>query len=581
MKKIFTIINLALVLIFSFVILYHPNTSFDQDLGRHIKIGEIIVKTGHIPTTNLFTYTNADFPFSNHHWMSEVIFYLFSANFGPLSISILKIIILFTTLLITFYLALKVSNINSAIIGFLLYVPIFLNRTDERPEMYGLLLFSLLLLIYLYLIKKNMKWLYIVPFIQMLWVNLHITFIYGYLLIFILTIINCYKNKQNSKLFFSIFGISILFGLINPQFFNGLIYPLKVFGNYGYSIVENQNLFYLSSLMSNIFINYFWAISLISWVFIIYALYIKRSAIDLTYIFTYSVFFAVSIQMLRNFPFFSIVGIICISYFINKIFLQKHLQSVQISILILLSLLIYNYQIISENFYKTFDINKEFKLEIKESYKNSTEFIKKNNLSGPIFNNFDIGGYLDYSLYPEIKTYVDNRPEAFPISFFDEYKAQYDLDNIKFIFNKYKIKTIIYSHTDGTQWASEFLKQMKNLPEYVPIYFDASTIIYEKNSKLSPITDVDYENIINKTNDTHQLLNIYRYLSLVDKNDIGNVALEKAYRINPKSCQIRLQYGFLLLNSGNIYLGNQGKNLLKNIWFCPFPEDIKKQIANL
>lgn len=581
MKKIFTLINLILVLLLSFAILYHPNTSLDQDLGRHIKIGEIIVQTKQIPITNLFTYTNTDFPFSNHHWLSEVVFYLFNAEFGILSISFLKIFILLAVLVIIMYLSSKIADVNSALIGFTLYIPLFMSRTDERPEIFGILFFSFLLLIYLYLIKKNKNWLFVVPIIQMLWVNMHITFIYGYLLIVILTIVNYQKNRQHSRLLILIFGISILLGLINPQFFDGLIYPLKVFSNYGYSIVENQNLFYLANLTSNIFIKYFWAISLTGWAFIIFAIYKKWCNADLTYILLYSVFFLVSLQMLRNFPFFSIVGIICMSYFLHKLFLQKHLNSSLVSIILMLILGFYNYQIVSDNFYQTFDINKKFKVEVKDSYRKATNFILKNDLRGPIFNNFDIGGYLDYALYPKIKTYVDNRPEAFPVNFFDEYKKQYELKEIKEIFNKYKINTIVYSHTDGTGWASEFLKQIKNLPEYKMIYFDANVVMFEKNSRLKTITDADFEKTIKDTKDSHDLMNIYRYLWLIDKRQIAPLALEKAYENNPKSCQIQLQYGYQLASTDNLFQRSIARNIFKDIWFCPFPNEIKNEIANL
>jgi hypothetical protein len=285
--------------------------------------------------------------------------------------------------------------------------------------------------------------------------------------------------------------------------------------------------------------------------------------------------------MLRNFPFFSIVGIVCMSYFINKVFLQKHLNSIIVSIIITIILTFYNYQIISNNFYQTFDINKKFDLKINESYKNATTFILKNNIQGPIFNNFDIGGYLDYALYPRLKTYIDNRPEVFPISFFDEYKAQYDLDNIKFIFNKYKINTVIYSHTDGTQWASEFLKQIQNIPEYKMIYFDSKVVIFGKNSKFKTITDDDFQRIINVESDSHDLMNIYQYLILIGKNQIAIQALEKAYEANPKSCRIQLQFGYHLIDSGNLFLTNKAKGFLKNLWYCPFPSEIKNQIANL
>lgn len=44
----------------------------------------------------------------------------------------------------------------------------------------------------------------------------------------------------------------------------------------------------------------------------------------------------------------------------------------------------------------------------------AAEFIKKNRLRGPIFNNYDAGGYLIYYLFPDERVFVDNRPEAYP-----------------------------------------------------------------------------------------------------------------------------------------------------------------------
>ena len=47
----------------------------------------------------------------------------------------------------------------------------------------------------------------------------------------------------------------------------------------------------------------------------------------------------------------------------------------------------------------------------------AAEFFKKENIQGPIFNNYDIGGYLIYYLYPGQKVFVDNRPEVYPKEF--------------------------------------------------------------------------------------------------------------------------------------------------------------------
>ena len=43
---------------------------------QNLKLGKIIWETKTIPNTNLFSYTNPNFPFINHHWLSENIFYL-------------------------------------------------------------------------------------------------------------------------------------------------------------------------------------------------------------------------------------------------------------------------------------------------------------------------------------------------------------------------------------------------------------------------------------------------------------------------------------------------------------------------
>ena len=69
--------NYLLVLVFAllFVLSIHSFNSIGQDIGRHLKVGEIIWQTNEIPKTNLFSFTEPNSPFTNHHWLSEVIFY--------------------------------------------------------------------------------------------------------------------------------------------------------------------------------------------------------------------------------------------------------------------------------------------------------------------------------------------------------------------------------------------------------------------------------------------------------------------------------------------------------------------------
>src|SRR2546428_12739707 len=84
----------VLLLFFVFSFLFRTDFSFDQDLGRHLKLGEIIIQTHQIPKTNLFSYTNADFPFINTHWLFEVLVYALSQTIGLYLLLVLKVIII-------------------------------------------------------------------------------------------------------------------------------------------------------------------------------------------------------------------------------------------------------------------------------------------------------------------------------------------------------------------------------------------------------------------------------------------------------------------------------------------------------
>ena len=61
----------------------------------------------------------------------------------------------------------------------------------------------------------------------------------------------------------------------------------------------------------------------------------------------------------------------------------------------------------------------------------AVEFFIKEKLQGPIYNNYDVGAYLIYYLYPNHRVFIDNRPEAYPTSFFTEVYWPLHLDEQK------------------------------------------------------------------------------------------------------------------------------------------------------
>src|SRR3989344_27297 len=195
-------ITVVLVFTLAGVLFFHSLTSINADIGRHIGLGEIIWKTKEVPKVNLLSFTAPDFPFINHHWLSEVAFYgVYSIGdswlSGLRSVMIFKIVILLATYFLLF-LTVKRFNIFSVVLAFLVSIFVFSARTEPRPEIFSYLIFAAFLLIFYrarelstlptfnvghvdnrLTMSVTMSGLWLLPILQIFWVNLHIYFIIG------------------------------------------------------------------------------------------------------------------------------------------------------------------------------------------------------------------------------------------------------------------------------------------------------------------------------------------------------------------------------------------------------------------
>ena len=265
-------IVIALVFILAGTLFFHNFTSINADIGRHIKLGEIIWQTGEVSKTNLLSFTAPDYPFINHHWLSEAIFYgVFS--FGQLIhiptlnvgypqdglriLIIFKIIVLLVTYFLLFFTVRK-RNIFAITLAFLVSIFVFSARTEPRPEIFSYLIFAAYLFV-IYKIKEpqnyklkilnskfQFSWLWLLPILQIFWVNLHIYFIIGPI-VFSLFLIEKVVLKKLTRQDLLIGLLVVFANFTNPNFIAGAIYPLKVLGSYGYSVAENSSLFFLAN----------------------------------------------------------------------------------------------------------------------------------------------------------------------------------------------------------------------------------------------------------------------------------------------------------------------------------------------
>ena len=181
--RILTLILGAGFLLLVFFGYYHEISAITQDLGRHLLTGELIWQSKEVPKINLYSYTYPNFSFINHHYLSEVIFYAVHSIVGFSGLLIFTTFLMIVSLSLLFIFTVKKLSFIPVSITSLLYLRILFERTDLRPEIFSYFFLTLFVVILFQYRERFTKWIYILPFLQLLWVNSHIYFPIGLLLL--------------------------------------------------------------------------------------------------------------------------------------------------------------------------------------------------------------------------------------------------------------------------------------------------------------------------------------------------------------------------------------------------------------
>lgn len=491
-------IALVLFFIFLFLLFTHTLTSINQDIGRHLASGKLIWETGQVYKTNTFSYTEPDQRFINHHWLTEVVFYWIGRVAGLKALILFKAFILTLTWLILWLTVRKrVSPVLFILIS-ILSLFFFFHRADVRGEMFS----YLFLAIYLYILfaakndqKKKLLWL--LPLIQLAWTNMHIYFVLGPM-IYIFFLIHTYFSGDKTWPFkkpLLIGGLILLATLINPNGLSGALAPFNILKDYGYSIVENQSIFFLKDYGIMIRVINFFVISVILATYVIFRTIKKRGLRNnLFEILTLTAMAILAAMMIRNTGPYAIVFVPVVSLLTARSSLlsakwsigKLSVQSVQRALLRTLSIVIVLliFITISNRLFDWIGIPKQFGLHIPTGAAKGVDFVKTNNIQGPVFNNFDVGSFLIWKLYPDQKVFVDGRPEAYSVEFLQNkyIPMQQDPDAWKKYSEEYGINYVFFDHRDITPWARKFMADISRNHAWAPIYLDDSVVIFIKRA---------------------------------------------------------------------------------------------------
>jgi hypothetical protein len=124
-------------------------------------------------------------------------------------------------------------------------------------------------------------------------------------------------------------------------------------------------------------------------------------------------------------------------------------------------------------------------LGLRPGVQRAADFLQDNRIGGPMFNNYDVGGYLVFYRFPSERVFVDNRPEAYSPEFFrtiyvpmQENAAGWDQVDAHHRFN-----AIVFARHDQTPWGQAFMVRMLGDAAWAPVFVDGYILVLVRRTE--------------------------------------------------------------------------------------------------
>src|SRR5271157_3839917 len=175
----------AAILLFGLLAMTARN-AVDPDLWWHLRTGQWIVESGHVPHSDPFSFTRAEHAWVSHEWLSEVVFYELWKHGGAAGLIVFSAIVTTAGFMLLYLRCLPCGGKKhwaaaATVLGALAAAPSW----GVRPQMFTFALASLLLWLLEAGTKKDRpRLLFWIPPLFLLWLNLHAGFALGPALLF-------------------------------------------------------------------------------------------------------------------------------------------------------------------------------------------------------------------------------------------------------------------------------------------------------------------------------------------------------------------------------------------------------------
>ncbi len=455
-------INILFLLMIGFIIYasFGFFTNYDNDLWFILATGRSIINNGisHFDTLSM----HSDYVVVAQQWLTSIIYYLTMNTFGAAVFSTLISLISILGITVLYkYSKFLTKNTSVTSLLMIFYVYFFARGfTTTRPQIITYLILTLELFLTDRFIKsKNNKYLYLLPILSILEINLHSSMWFLQFCFLGVYFLDTLKDKDLRRPLFITLIIMLLCGFINPYGLDAITY---VFKSYGVDVL-NDYIMEMDSITVNSIRGKMILLSLFMVIFVS-SLYKK---INIRYLLLLAGTSYLALSHIKSFPYFGIAFTITMSSllvdvnlkevylnYINKIKIEKIKK-----VLIVPSKLSYKYIKLALFVTTIMLVVESYTTVISEAqlvhpYDGMIDYLDyiEPNKDVTIYTDYADGGYLEWRGY---KPYIDPRGDVFlkstnkQFDLMDEYvNASSKGTTTEEFINKYNFDYMIVSEND-------------------------------------------------------------------------------------------------------------------------------------
>lgn len=386
---------------------------WDMDFWWHIASGRNIVQTHAIPGHDPFGMYTVDSLRSDTilkgYWLAQIVLFFIFDFWGANGIIFLKAGILVLCLAITFIRSrlLGAGGVSALLVLSCVGMSL-LDFTNERPQLFSFLFFPLAILLLDFSHARKIKWpLYCLPMLMLLWANSHGGVALGGVVLSLMALAYAVEGYFSGnypyagKWFFVVLIAAVLFTLISPNGIN--TYLALIAFQFGEGELRERTSEFLSPVKlwrdMGMLLPFYWG-------FIVLALAAFPKVIrkaHFTPLLVALFLGGMSLSAFRYIPFFLLFTAPYVALGLTRLTSTVKLSAAPLyGTLFVAALFTMGYGVKQGS---TFQGG----LRANQFPQGAVDFMRKNGLSGKIFNTFSWGGYLTWSLFPQSKAFIDGR----------------------------------------------------------------------------------------------------------------------------------------------------------------------------